>query len=255
MAALVPSYVWFVVFGADVLVIAALVLALQRHGGAGAGGIALGAGAVLSGWFAIAVAASAAGAFVAGAGQPPTIGYGLLPPIAVGSAVLMLSRRVRRAVLAVPRHLIIGVQALRLVGVVFLMLHGRGVLPAQFALPAGWGDFTVGMAAPFVALALARAKPWARGLGLAWNALGILDLVVALSTGALSTESSIRVFTSGPSAAPLAMLPLSMVPAFAVPLFFLLHFVSIAQLRNGAERRPAALVGMAAPRVAVELGA
>jgi hypothetical protein len=235
MSAVVPSFVWFVVFATAVLAIVALVLALERYGGTRGGAVALGAGAALAGWFALAVAASAAGAFVAAAGQPPTIGLGVFPPIVIGGAVLAASRAVRRAIVAVPRHVIVSIQTMRVAGVVFVVLYGRGLLPPQFALPAGWGDFTVGAAAPLVALALARSKPWARGLALAWNALGILDLAVAVTMGALSADSAVRVFTSGPSTTAMAQLPLSMVPVFAVPLFMLLHFVSIAQLRSGPE--------------------
>ena len=59
-----------------------------------------------------------------------------------------------------------------------------GHLPALFALPAGLGDITTGLAAPLVARRLTRGD----GRRGAWwfNAFGITDLVVALTLGALT---------------------------------------------------------------------
>ena len=45
---------------------------------------------------------------------------------------------------------------LRVVGVLFLIAMEQDHLPAAFALPAGLGDIAIGLAAPFVALQLAR---------------------------------------------------------------------------------------------------
>ncbi len=240
MAPLVPSFVWPIVFGADLILIASLVLAVRRHGGAHARGLAIGAGAVLTGWFVLMTALSAAGVFVATTSRPPTIGLGVFPPILIGGLALALSRRVRAAALAIPQPWLVAIQSLRVLGVVFLILLGRGVLPGQFALPAGWGDFAVGAAAPAVAFALATGKPWAPRVAVAWNVLGILDLAVAVGIGSLSAESSIRVFSSAPSTGALAELPLSMIPVFGVPIFVLLHIASLVGLRSSAARRGAA---------------
>jgi hypothetical protein len=64
-----------------------------------------------------------------------------------------------------------------------------------------------------------------------WNVLGILDLVVAISLGAISTTLS----TGAPgeiSTAPMATLPLLLIPAFLVPLFLMLHTVALMQSRR-----------------------
>jgi hypothetical protein len=243
MAALVPSFVWPIVFGADVLLIAYLVLAARRHGGVHARRIAVGVGAVLTGWFALVTALSADGVFLATTDGPPTIGLGVFPPILFGGVALAFSRKVRTAALSIPQPWLVAIQSLRVLGVVFLFLLGRGVLPGQFAHPAGWGDFAVGAAAPAIAWALATGRPWARKLAVAWNVLGILDLTVAVGMGALSAESSIRVFTSGPSTEAMAQLPLSLIPTFAVPLFALLHIVSLLGLRSSAGQDGTARIG------------
>jgi hypothetical protein len=189
-------------------------------------------GAVLVAWFALAAALSARGTFVADASGPPTIGLGVFPPILAGALALAVSPRARAAALAIPQPWVVGVQTLRLVGVVFLVLLGRGVLPAPFALPAGWGDLAVGGAAPLVAWAVSRRTPWSAPAAKAWNVLGLLDLAVAVGVGALSAEGSARLFASGPSTDAMARLPLSLVPAFGVPIFVLLHVVSLLGLRS-----------------------
>jgi len=227
MTILVPSFVWPLLLGADALLIAYLVLAVRRYGGVHARGLALGVGGALTVWFAGMIALSASGAFVAGAGGPPTIALGVFPPLIIGGAGLVFSRTIRTKALAIPQPWLVAVQSLRMLGIVFVILLGYGVLPPQFALPAGWGDFVVGALAPLVAYALAREHPWARSLTVAWNILGIMDLLVALGMGALSAPSAIRIFHGSPSTGVMAQLPLSMIPVFAVPIFLILHVVSL----------------------------
>jgi len=60
---------------------------------------------------------------------------------------------------------------------------------------------------------------------------------VAVGVGALSAESSIRLFTGAPSTDAMAVLPLSLIPAFGVPIFVLLHVVSLLGLRARAKER------------------
>jgi hypothetical protein len=123
-------------------------------------------------------------------------------------------------------------QAWRWAGLGFLSLYAQNVLPAIFALPAGLGDMAIGVTAPWVVLALVRQPAFAASAAfIRWNLLGILDLVVALSIGALSATLS----TGAPgeiSTAPMAALPLLLIPAFLVPLFLMLHTVALMQSRQ-----------------------
>lgn len=233
MAALVPWYVWPIVFGVDLALIAFIVLALRRHVGRGAAA----AGMVFSAWFVLVTLLSAAQAFASGPERPPRIGLGIFLPVLAGGLALASSRTLRARVLAIPQHWLVGIQSLRVIGVVFLVLLAQGALPGRFALPAGWGDIAVGAAAPLVAYALATGKRWAPRLAVAWNVVGLLDLVVAVGIGALSAESSIRLFTGAPSTDAMAALPLSLIPTFGVPIFALLHVVSLLGLRARAEHR------------------
>src|SRR2546426_761670 len=82
-----------------------------------------------------------------------------------------------------------------LVGVFSLTLAADGGLSAPFAPVAGAGDFLVGaLAIPLAAMAAAGAGAPLAWLGV-WNALGALDLIVAVSLGVLSAPGTpFRVF-------------------------------------------------------------
>jgi hypothetical protein len=123
-------------------------------------------------------------------------------------------------------------QAWRWAGLGFLSLYAHNVLPAVFALPAGLGDMAIGVTAPWMMLALVREPGFAaRGTFIRWNVLGILDLLVAISIGTVST-----LFATGApgeiSTAPMATLPLLLIPAFLVPLFLMLHTAALMQSRQ-----------------------
>jgi hypothetical protein len=228
----IPQFVWFVSLGVEIALIVALVEAARRFAARRSGRAALSAAAVLVAWLGAVLAMAAAGLFRGSPDRPPPIGLAIVLPVAVGMLALRLWPAARAFVSRVPGHWLVGVQVLRTVGLLFIILQGRDLLPAHFAQPAGWGDFAVGVTAPLVAYALARRRRGATTLAALWNAAGMLDLVVAVTLGALSAESSIQVFHGSPSTAVMAALPLSTIPTFGVPLFFLLHVASLRSLRG-----------------------
>lgn len=90
------------------------------------------------------------------------------------------------------------------------------------------------MTAPWVAIALLRRPGFAISrVFVVWNLLGILDLVVAVSVGGLSSA-----FASGAAGevttGPMAQLPLVLIPAYLVPLFLILHLAALFQARRQA---------------------
>jgi hypothetical protein len=98
-------------------------------------------------------------------------------------AAVALSPALRRTLGAVSLPAVHGVQVYRAIGAIFLVLMALGQIPAHFALPAGWGDVAVGLAAPLVGLALARRAAGSRVLAAGWNGFGLLDLIVAVGMG------------------------------------------------------------------------
>jgi hypothetical protein len=182
---------------------------------------------LLAAWFVFSLTASAFHLFVTTSGQPPLpILLAVVVPVAAFFVWLASSPTFRRFVFSLDPRALTMVHAGRLAGFTFLVLYSYGILPGSFALPAGWGDVAIGATAPFVTLMLGSANH--RRSFLLWQALGVLDLLVALSTGALTSLLS----PLGSAPFPMAVLPLSVIPTFGVPLFLILHIICIAQAWN-----------------------
>jgi hypothetical protein len=166
-------------------------------------------------------------------GRPPLpIAVAVLAPLAVFAAALATSRSFRELVLAADLRWLTAMQAWRFVGFDFLALYAHGVLPGVFAWPAGLGDAAVALAAPWMVLRLSRDPAYAGSRGfIAWNVLGIVDLLVAIGIGA--TASILATGAPGEvTTAPMAQLPLVLIPAFFVPAFLMLHVAMLLQVRR-----------------------
>jgi hypothetical protein len=131
-------------------------------------------------------------------------------------------------------RLLTATQAWRAGGLGFLALYAHGILPGQFAWPAGLGDIAIGVTAPWVVMALMRNPGFVRSRAFAvWNWLGILDLVTAVTSGALSS-GFIPGLRSEVTTAAMAELPMVLIPAYLVPLFIMFHATALLQARRAA---------------------
>ncbi|WP_051367530.1 hypothetical protein [Hamadaea tsunoensis] len=140
--------------------------------------------------------------------------------------------------------------AFRVAGVGFLLAWAAGQLPAVFALPAGFGDIAVGLAAPAVAARLAVAGSGSgssdsdsdsgstRARALWFHALGLLDLVVALGLGVAAALGPVRILSVEPSTADAMLLPIVLIPTTAVPLLAAMHVRALLRLRHAPAPRP-----------------
>jgi hypothetical protein len=188
---------------------------------------------VLAAWFACVVLVGASGGFVSpSGGLPLPIAIGVTAPVVVFLSAFWMSLRFREFVLTADLRLVTGIQAWRAAGFAFLALYAHGVLPGLFALPAGLGDIAIGVTAPWIVLALIRRPGFAASKTfVVWNLLGLLDLVDAVGTGALS--SALATGAAGEiTTLPMAQLPLVLVPAYLVPIFVMLHLASLFQARR-----------------------
>lgn len=178
-------------------------------------------------WFLLALFASAAHLFENNANR---IGIGVaiaaVAPLIVFSLWFAASENFRKFTLSLNPRILTAAQVWRIIGFTFLLLEARGALPAIFALPAGYGDMFIGATASLVAWQL--ANPQRRNSFIAWQLLGIADLVVAVGTG--TTAGLLD--PHGVSMAAMTVLPLSLIPTFLVPLFLIFHVISIAQART-----------------------
>jgi hypothetical protein len=129
-----------------------------------------------------------------------------------------------------PLPALIAVHAIRLLGVMFLVLYAKGRLPAPFAPSAGWGDVFIGATALPLAWAVTRFGARVRPLVFLWSAVGVADLVAAVTLGALSAPGPLQVFVGPPDSSPMTSLPWLIIPGFLVPILFFIHIVIFTRL-------------------------
>lgn len=145
---------------------------------------------------------------------------------------LYSSAWIRRIADSIPVSWLVLVQVFRVMGIGFLSFHALGLIPGEFAIPTGWGDVFVGLAAIPVAFFLWQKARFAKNLAIWWNYIGIGDLALALIMGNLTFPRPVQMLTTQPDNLLIAMYPLVMVPLFAVPLSLLLHFLTLRALRK-----------------------
>ena len=189
-------------------------------------------------WLVLVFVLGARGAFVQSPDTPPfPILLAVLVPLVVFIAAYLGWGAFRTFVLASDLRLLTAIQAWRAGGLSFLALYAHAILPGLFAWPAGLGDIAIGVTAPWIALALMRRPVFAASRQfIVWNLLGILDLVVAVITGAMSS-GFIPGLVGTVTTAPMAELPLVLIPAYFVPLFIILHLIALFQARRFAGGR------------------
>lgn len=183
----------------------------------------------LGAWFLLVVVLGATYAlhYERGYGTP-ALGAAVIVPV-IGLALVFLTvPRLREVLDRIPLPALIGVNVLRVIGVVFVLLYAAGRLPAPFAPTAGWGDIIVGLTA--VPVAWAARKGENRGLVLAWNTLGLADLVIAVVLGVVSSPGPLQVFMGEPNGSIMSTLPWVLIPCFLVPLLILTHLAVFYRL-------------------------
>lgn len=188
---------------------------------------------VLATWFAVVFLLGADGEFIRSPGTLPLpILFGVTTPIIAFLILFSVWPVFCDFALSMDLVLITGIQAWRFAGLGFVALYVHGVLPGLFAWPAGLGDIAIDLTAPWIAIALMRRPTFASsGAFIVWNILGILDLVIPVSTGALSSALATGI-PGEATTAPMAQLPLVLIPAYFVPLFVMLHLTTLFQVQR-----------------------
>ncbi len=212
------------IFTVDVIVLINMALITQRN--------KVIAYLVAFGWATAIVAIAALGGFAPDVIKPipgPVLLFGIVLLAAIGA--WFLAPAFRRALLSIPISALVGINSMRILGVLFLLLHSQGRLSAPFAPSAGWGDIVTGLAAIPLAAMLALGKKPSKTVLASWNAFGALDLIVAVSLAFFSAAGSpYRIFMDGPGSAVLTTLPWLAVPTLLVPLYLICHLIIAARL-------------------------
>ena len=187
---------------------------------------------LLAAWLVFALSSSALHLYVNAPNTPPiALGLAVVMPVVLFLTWFASSSGFREFVLSLSPRALTLVQSIRVAGIVFLALGTYKILPAYFALSAGWGDIIIGATAPFAALWLVNpglANPTHRKGFIFWQFLGIADLINALALGTLAGF----IDPHGIPTSAMAVLPMSYITTFAVPVFLILHIICIAQARR-----------------------
>lgn len=173
---------------------------------------------VLTGWATLITGIAAADGFdVDGDGLPWPVIAAVIAPLAL---FFLAVRRgpARDYLLAIDPRVALSIQLWRVIGIAFLFGWALDDLDASFAIPAGVGDVTVGVAA-FVALAMLLHGTLSRSQVIALTVLGVGDFVVAVAVGGVIVRP-----------ANLEELRWVLFPTLAVPFFAMAHVVTWAQL-------------------------
>lgn len=162
-----------------------------------------------------------------------------LPPFGVPAVVLGLSAllllayfrlaTVRAWVDALDLRTLVLLHVTRFVGLYFLVLSRRGVLPSDFAVPGGIGDIIVATLALVVVFAPLADASRERAIRI-WNVIGLVDIAPVVLTAVrldLANPLQMRVMT---------YLPLSLLPTFLVPLLIATHIIIYTRLTRPAAK-------------------
>jgi hypothetical protein len=206
---------------------------------------------VLAVWLALVWVLAQSGALLRSPGTPPiSLLLAVLLPLVLFLGAYRFSGTFRESVLTFDLRIGAAIQAWRFAGLGFIALYAYGVLPGSFAIPAGLGDMAIGVTAPWVLLKLIQNPQFATSRSFViWNLLGILDLIVAVSSGGLNA-----MFAHGTpgeiTTQPMAQMPLALIPAYFVPIFVILHLSALFQTRQSTRAcRDEHVVDASAPLV------
>jgi hypothetical protein len=118
---------------------------------------------------------------------------------------------------------------------IWLALDGR--LSGPFPYTAGIGDMITALFALPVARLAASAGP-AHPRVVAWNAFGMLDLIVAVSLALLSNNGfPIQLIHAGVGSNAITVLPQALIPLVLVPTYLVGHCIVFAHAREQAASR------------------
>lgn len=179
------------------------------------------AGAAAGAWLGIVIGAVVSGAVK----QLPLFGAVFAAPLIAALIASLTIPELRARLLSISPRIIVGINSLRVIGILFVAMAFTGALSGPFPYFAGIGDILTGV----VAIALLWRAPSlsaSDGRVAAWNTIGTVDLAVAVALGVTSRNAE------------LTQLPWALIPLFLVPCFLAGHAIIYAQILSAPSRRP-----------------
>lgn len=220
-----------IVVGMLVLVLWGAARAAWRVGPGAVRGVRV-AGMALVGWLALTGLLAERGFFDDFQSLPPRLALALGPPLLTLLA-LTFSRRIAPLLAALPPAWPVAAQTFRIpVEIVLWRLAVAGVIPELLSFTGRNVDILVGLTAPVVAYACFVRRAWPARVAVWWNWAGIVILLNVVVHAQLSAPTPWRIFETDPPTTFIADWPYIWLPDFLVPLAWLLHAVSLRQLRS-----------------------
>lgn len=220
-----------IIVGMLVLVLWGAARAARRVGPGAVRGVRV-AGVAVVGWLALTAGLAERGFFDDFQSLPPRMLLAIGLPL-VTLLGLTFSRRIAPLLAVLPPLWPVAAQTFRIpVEIVLWRLAVAGVIPELLSFHGRNVDILVGLTAPVVAYACFARRAWAARVAVWWNWAGIVILLNVVVLAQLSAPTPWGLFETDPPTTLIADWPYIWLPAFLVPLAWLLHAVSLRQLRS-----------------------
>jgi hypothetical protein len=127
-------------------------------------------------------------------------------------------------ILSINIKYLIGIHLSRFIGIYFLILYSRDLLPYDFAVKGGMGDIFIAVTALLLIIFISRENTIRDKLYLVWNTLGFIDILfVVLTAARIGMKNPVEI-------SELFKLPLSLLPTFLVPIIIVTHIMIFIRL-------------------------
>ena len=185
-------------------------------------------------WLSVALIASSIGFFESSTTfSPADVGgfvlFGTSMTVPVLGYVLGMWRspQFRQLIDALTTPWLVGLEVYRIGGVVFLVYAVADYVPGWWAMSTGIADIIIGVTALPIAWGLVRATAWAYPVAIAWNLLGLADIMHAIGYVCVIFFGLSSVH---PAPALIGAHPLALISLFQAPLALIIHGIVLRRL-------------------------
>ncbi|BDD04827.1 hypothetical protein [Aureibacter tunicatorum] len=181
-------------------------------------------------YFLVVSLASLTGFFTVNALPPRMVAYVMVPLFLFYVLAVQKSRWFRIIFDNIKLDQLIFIHSFRFIGVFFFLAYAYGALPKQFAYIGGSGDIISAILVFPVILAIKKQKTYAKAMAIAWNIIGLLDIIFVISTAFIVTKAALE--TGNEGVAQFGTFPFSLIPAFAPATIVFLHLITFKKIKN-----------------------
>jgi hypothetical protein len=174
--------------------------------------------------------------------RPPGIAFIIVPVLLFLILFIVRPSASAPGVLAFPLWLILCMQCFRVGVELFLhQLWIEGLVPRMMTFAGANIDIYIGLSAPLIAWLSTRGR-WGLKLASAWNILGLLALLNAVTRAVLTAPGPLHLIHAEVPDRMIGTFPFLLIPGFFVPLAVVLHLLAIraisSRMRSGNGTNP-----------------